>query len=237
MAEARLVDCPQCGGSTPLPEDLRTQTFHCSFCRLPLRTAEFAGRAAVSADALVGHIRTAVAAPGNAMDAALAAPRFQGGDTSFRAADCRHCGAPVSVPMDLQIGELHCAGCKRTQRVDDYIPNAERFRFDMERQVAGNAALKKLQAEGLACTSCGGKNEVPNDGSVQLLCKFCNTTLMLSAYVDPSALARQRLKQGVDQMRDDVMRQHETKQKHTLLVVLALVAIAVVIGIVAATAG
>src|SRR5690606_20596512 len=103
-----------------------------------------------------------------------------------RPAKCHHCGGAVAVPLDLQVNILHCAACGRAQRVTDYISNNERFRLDMARQLAGNQALLRLQAEGVDCPSCGGKNAVLDDGSMQVTCRFCATPILLSAFVDAS---------------------------------------------------
>ena len=50
------VTCPSCGGSTPLPDDLRVATFDCTFCRTTLRTADFAGEGGVSAEGIARHL-------------------------------------------------------------------------------------------------------------------------------------------------------------------------------------
>jgi hypothetical protein len=234
MSEARRITCPACGGSTRLPEDLRTPEFQCDFCAARLATANYAGHAAVSADALLGHMRRVVANPPSDARAAIQhAPRFEGGDTTSRAAACRHCGGAVAVPLALHVHTFSCAACGKVQRVAEYISDRDRFELDMKRQVAGNEALLQLQAEGIVCSSCGGKNQVPSDGSVQLSCAFCGTAILLSAYVDASAVARQRLKHGVFRMREEMLREHETRQRHLRRVFLIL-GILVVVGVVIA---
>ncbi|HVJ88428.1 MAG TPA: hypothetical protein VM580_01415, partial [Labilithrix sp.] len=144
---------------------------------------------------------------------AESAPRFHGGSPLSRPAECRHCRAPVAVPLDLQIHELTCKGCGRTQRVNQYISDGERFALDMQRQVAGTEAVARLRAAGVSCGNCGGKNPVPDDGSVQLTCNFCRATILLSDYVDASAIARSRLKHGVFAVRDEALRKHSERDK------------------------
>jgi hypothetical protein len=227
VSDERGVTCPRCGGSTPLPTDLRVPTFRCTFCGVELATATYAGRAAVSADALIGHVSAAVAQPAGAA-AAASAPRFEGGDRSTRAASCRRCGGGVEVPLDLRVHELTCESCGQTQPVRDYISDKERFALDMARQVAGNQALLRLQAEGVPCGRCGGKNAVPDDGSVQVQCRFCSAPILLSDHVDDTAIARQRLKHGMYELRDELRRSQERRQRHTTRVILVLVGLIVV---------
>ncbi|MCC7540069.1 MAG: hypothetical protein IT379_27875 [Deltaproteobacteria bacterium] len=225
MAGNRGVTCPRCGASTPLPDDLRVPSFACAFCHATLETAAFAGRAAVSADALIGHMQAAVADPARVMDAARSAPRFEGGSAESRPSACKHCGAAVAVPLDLHVRELTCAACGRTQPVSAHVSDEERFALDMARQVAGNEALKRLKAEGVPCTKCGARNPVPDDGSVQLVCRFCGAAVLLSDHVDASAVARQRLKHGVYEMRDALMAKQARRQRTTTIVVVAIVVV------------
>lgn len=234
MASDRGVTCPHCGASTPLPDDLRTPTFPCAFCKTVLETARFAGQAAVSADAVVGYMSEAIASKRMPdADSIASAPRFEEENQASRPAACLACGAQVQVPLNLRVHHLTCGACGRTQPVNGYISDQERFELDMARQVAGNEALKRLQAEGLSCTKCGGKNPIPADGSVQLPCKFCGATILLSDHVDEGAVARQRLKHGVFAMKDELMRQQEARDRRVrygviaLFVVLGLVAVAV----------
>lgn len=228
MSEARRITCPACGGSTPLPLDLTTPEFQCSYCSARLSTRAYAGQAAVSADTLLGHMRAVVANPTDPNSAIHNAPRFEGGDRNSRPAQCRHCGGAVQVPLALHVHTLSCTSCGKVQRVADYISDRERFELDMKRQVAGNEAFARLRAEGVPCTSCGGQNAVPDDGSVQIRCLFCGAAILLSAYVDDTAVARQRLKHGVFQMRDQLLREQEQKQRHLRRVVLTVVVLAAI---------
>lgn len=214
-----------------MPGDLRVATFECAFCHGVLQTAAFAGRAAVSADALVGHLQTAVGDPSTAAATAQHAPRFHGGSTESRPASCRHCGATIAVPLDLEVRELGCGSCHRTQPVSDYVSDAERFQLDMARQVAGNEALKRLQAEGVPCGRCGGRNRVPEDGSVQIVCSFCGAAILLSEHVDASAIARNRLKHGVFDLRDQLVRAQQERERRVRNVIIALVVTAIVVSI------
>lgn len=221
------VTCTGCGASTPLPSDLRVPTFACSFCKRELATGSFAGKEAVSVDALVAHVRAQVEAPGSVQGPA---PRFDGQSKETRASACLRCKALVGVPLDLTVHTLRCAGCGYEQPVAAHISDKERFEMDMQRQLAGNAALKALRAEGVACAKCGGKNDVPDDGSVQVPCRFCGAVILLAGHVDETAVARARLKQGVYGMRDELMRKHEAQQRRERIV--TAVGLALVFGIV-----
>jgi len=226
------VTCTACGGSTALPADLRVGTFVCQFCQATLSTAAYAGAGAVSADALLGHLRAHVAAPTPDVAAAVAAaPRFHGESSETRAAQCLRCQAPVEVPLALTIRELTCGRCGSTQPVSAYISDAERLTLDMQRQVAGNQALAALRASGVACPRCGGQNDVPGGGALQVACRFCAHVIVLAHHVDASAVARARLKEGVYQLRDELVRAQKTHERTTLVVVVAAVAVVLAIAI------
>lgn len=188
-------------------------TFACAYCKATLQTAAYAGAAAVSADALMGHINRVVWDKTPVRDAVANAPKFQGGSTESRPAKCLNCAAPVMVPLDLQVRQLTCERCHQTQAIHRYISDEERFALDMKRQVAGNEALKKVLADGVVCGRCGGKNQVPDDGSVQIVCTFCKNAILLSDHVDASALARRRLKHGIDAFHSDALARGEAQQK------------------------
>jgi len=224
MTTERGVTCPACGASTPLPNDLRVPTFSCAFCGASLETSKLAGGAAVSADALLGHLATALANPANASaNANTNAPRFEGGNQATREAKCHHCGGPLVVPLAVEVSRVTCGGCGRTEAISEYVSDRERLDLDMARQIAGNQALKALQAEGLECTKCGGMNPVPANGSVQVACRFCGTTMRLADHVDASAVARQRLKHGVFGMRDKILREQEASQRRTSRIIVGVV--------------
>ncbi len=226
---SRGVTCGRCGASTPLPDDLTLPSFTCGFCHAVLETAAYAGQAAVSADALLGYVGTALE---SGVATPESAPQFQGGSASTRAAPCRRCGAPIEVPLDVSVRELSCAGCGQRQRVSDYVSDEERFALDMQRQVAGNEAFARLKAEGVPCGACGAKSPVPDDGSVQLVCAYCGATILLSDHVDETAVARARLKHGVFAMREEAMRKQAERSRRVNLVVGVVVAL-VVVGLVA----
>jgi len=217
-----------------MPDDLRTPTFACAFCRGELRTADYAGAAAVSADALLAHVRAAVALPSaaEAIEAARSAPRFQETSSASRAAQCLKCAGPVEVPLDLYQHQFTCPGCHAVQQVNDYVSDKERLELDMARQVAGNEAYRRLLAEGVACGRCGGVNAVRDDGSVQLTCSFCGAAVLLSDHVDAGAVARHRLKHGVFAMRDEALRAnaaHTRKVNTAVAVVVALIFVGFVV--------
>lgn len=210
-----------------MPDDLRTPTFACAFCRAELRTADYAGAAAVSADALLGHVRAAVALPSaeQAIEADRSAPRFQETNRATRAARCLRCAGPVEVPLDLYQNQLTCPGCHAVQPVSAYVSDKERLELDMARQAAGNEAWRRLLAEGVACGRCGGVNAVLDDGSVQLTCSFCGAAVLLSDHVDAGAVARHRLKHGVFAMRDEALRANAAHTRKVNTVVAVVVAL------------
>lgn len=214
------VACTSCGASTPLPDDLRTPTFQCAFCKATLSTAHYAGVSAVSADALHAHMRQHIAQPPADVIAAIrSAPKFEGQSTETRAMPCKRCGGSVGVPLDLTVRQLTCGGCGATQWVNEYISDGERFAMDMQRQVAGNDALEALKANGVPCTKCGGINPFPPDGQIQTVCKFCGAVVLLSEHVDATAVARARLKENVFGLRDELMREQQRRDRLTSIVI------------------
>lgn len=232
MSTERGVTCPHCGASTPLPSDLRTPTFACAFCHATLETARFAGDAAVSADALGGYLRGGVEHKGPVEDFIRAAPKFQGDNRESRDAACLRCQSALKVPMDLTVRTLTCPSCHIEQRINEYISDHLRFEADMQRQTAGNAALKQLRAQGVDCPKCGGHNQVPPQASVQFPCQFCDAVVLLSDHVDESAVARQRLAEQVFAMRDDLMAQGARRKRLELIIIASALGVFVVIGLV-----
>lgn len=231
MAE-RGVTCHQCGASTALPEDLRAKTFGCAYCGAEIETASVVGREAVSADALLDHVARVAAAPvANLRENVLAAPRFEGGSAGTQAAQCKRCHAAVAVPLDVTVHTFACGACGSAERVVDYVSDKERLDLDMARQIAGNEAFKRLKAEGVPCVRCAGVNAVPDDGSVQLVCRFCNATILLTDHVDASAIARARLKHGVFALRDEALRAQEAGQRRVrwLAITVSVLVAAVVL--------
>lgn len=233
MASSRGVTCPECGASTPLPDDLTAPSFACAFCHAVLSTADFAGEAAVSADALVGHAQSVMADPTNWKERMAEAPRFRGGSKDFRPSKCLHCQADVAVPLALEVHFLTCASCGKEQPVAQHISDRERLELDMARQVAGNDAYKRLLAEGLDCRKCGAHNSVPGDGSVQLVCAHCKAAILLSDYVDETAVARHRLRAGMMEVKEEAMRAQAQRQRTTQIVIVALIALALAVAVVA----
>lgn len=203
-----------------MPDDLRVPAFACTFCRAELHTASYAGVSAVSADALLGHVGAAMRGESATGDVAANAPRFRGGSADSRPAACRECRAPIAVPLDLSVRELTCGGCGRRQFVNAYIPDAERFALDMQRQRAGNDALARVRAEGVACGRCGASNAVPGDGAVQFPCASCKAPILLADHVDASAIARARLVHGMRGLRDEALRQHAARNRLIMMVAI-----------------
>lgn len=238
MAHDRGVTCSQCGASTPLPEDLTAPTFSCSFCRAVLETRQYAGAQAVTADVLTNHLEGLFADPQKAMQnirEGVRAPVFEDENQATRAAACTACGAGIAVPLNLRIHQVTCTACGKTHPVSQYISDAERFELDMQRQVAGNEALRKLAETGVACTKCGGRNDAPTDGTVQIACRFCGQTILLSDHVDAGAIARARLKNAVFEMRDE-MRQREEESRTAWRIGFSIVLVLVLLGLGAAGA-
>jgi len=227
----RAIRCPRCGASTPLPEDLRAATFLCAFCHHELTTAEFAGDAAVSADALVAHMEHAIANPMTAAESARSAPKFLGNSAEVRPSNCIDCKAPIDIPMDLTINNVTCAACGRVQATNKHIPQQERFEYDMARQVAGNRALDAFYADGVACTNCGGHLVFPDDGSVQFACPHCKTVLVASQWVDASAVGRRRLKHAVFEMRDELMERQKENDRSTTTIILVVIGLVIAFGV------
>ncbi len=228
MSTGRGVTCYRCGASATLPEDLRTPTFACGYCASVLETARYAGGMAVSADALAAHVRSglASAAAGRPLDVhahVASAPKLEHGSAGHRTMPCRVCGAPLDAPLDVTVHRVTCRGCNHEQRIADYVSDAERLEIDMQRQVAGNEALKRLAAEGAPCGRCGARTPVSERGVVQIACAHCGATILLQDHVDASAVARQRL---APQVLADVAAAravHEQRARKRDLVIVAVV--------------
>ena len=233
----RGVTCHRCGASTPLPADLRVPVFGCAFCGAEIETAAVVGREAVSADALHHHVAGAAAHRSDLREFVRSAPRFEGGSAGFRGARCLRCDAPVEVPLDVTVHQFTCGACGSAERVDAYISDKERLDIDMARQIAGNEALARLRAEGVPCVRCAGRNAVPDDGSVQVVCRFCGATILLTDHVDASAVARSRLKHGALARRDEALRANAAVERRARTVSIAVVVAVVVVIVVAIAAG
>lgn len=217
------VACARCGASTPLPDDLLQSTFPCRACGEVLQTAALAGGAAVSADQVVGFANEVAGQPFDP-ERLRDAPRFHEENPDHLDRPCLRCGANLAVPLALTEKEVRCGACERTFPITAYLSDAERLERDMERQVRGNDALKRLVAEGLACSQCGGHNPVPDDHQVQLTCAFCGATLRLADYVDEGALARRRLARGVFALHDELAARQEQAERRGRWIGVAVVA-------------
>jgi hypothetical protein len=152
-----------------------------------------------------------------------AAPaRFESTNTTTRAATCRHCQGPVSVPLDLRTKTFVCPTCHRTESVASYVPDKERFVLDMQRQMAGNQALKDLRAAGVPCHRCGANNSVADPTAVQVLCTYCGAAILLSDHVASDAVARARLKQGLVEMRAGFEAAKKAQDRRVLILVACI---------------
>lgn len=227
------VRCPSCGGSTPLPDDLRVPTFACAFCRAPLETAAFAGKGQVSAEGLARHLEGLLdMTASDAMAGAQTLTPLEDRNLATRDASCLLCGGAVRVPLALEEKVFACDACGREQAIARYVSDEERMRLDLDRQVAENESLDRLIATGVACGRCGGHDPVPDDGTPQFLCSHCGTTILLVQYVAPGALARRRLRRAALGLRDEaVSRQNAAEARARrvpqMIVGLVLLGIAV----------
>lgn len=227
------VTCPQCGASTPLPGDLRVPTFTCAFCHTELRTRDFSGEGLRSADALLGHLEAAMAGA----TPSTPAPSFASAPAGTRASRCTRCSAAVDVPMDLRVHRLVCPACGLDQPVATHISDADRLAADMGQQQAANEAYARARAEGVACGRCGGKNEVPDDGSMQVVCRFCQAAILVGEHVDEDAVARRRLYKGVMALKDTAIAEQKARDRRILLAVGAGVALVILAGVCASALG
>ncbi|MCB9604399.1 MAG: hypothetical protein H6721_20100 [Sandaracinus sp.] len=198
------VTCPSCGGSTPLPDDLRVATFDCTFCRTTLRTADFAGEGVVSAEGIARHLEGILdMSAQQAVEGAQALDPLEDRNHAMHDAACQLCGAPVKVPLALEEKVFTCGGCGKEQAIVRYVSDEDRAHLDMDRQVEENEALDRLIASGVSCGRCGGHNAVPDDGTPQVICVHCNNVILLGEHVAPGALARRRLRRAVFGLRDE----------------------------------
>ena len=135
------VTCEHCGGSTPLPDDLRVPHFACRYCEARLTTARYAGKVA-SADAHIGWITNQLDGQGNSapfeaadighgkmsaeerwahemkrsaeLTAAISEVRARG-------LDCHECGANNTCPP-LHQAQRPCASCGTVLLLTSYLP-------------------------------------------------------------------------------------------------------------------
>lgn len=224
------VTCTSCGASTPLPEDLRTPRFACEYCHDELDTVAYAGLGAVRADemraVLDGIARGEV-------PTTSPAPLVHGGDAT-RVLPCAHCAAPLAVPLNVTIARVTCGGCGRTEPVARYIGDAERLELDMQRQVAGNAALAALVRDGIACDRCGAPTRIPEPIPVQVVCASCDHATLLSGHVPADAVDRARLKHSALALRAALQAQTTAPSRTNTYVGLAVIVVIAAIAIVGA---
>jgi DNA-directed RNA polymerase subunit RPC12/RpoP len=192
-------------------------TFACAYCHEPLSTAAYAGRDVVSAEEMRAHFAGLLANPG-----ATPAPQPVFVNTRTEPRPCVHCGAALQVPLDMRAKTVACPACGRTEPVARYLSDAQRLLLDAQQQIAGNQALARLRAEGVPCSRCGARTPVTEQAAVQVICQYCKAPILLSEHVDTSAVARSRLRLGVDQLRASIAEQ-ERKQKRLGLIITAVV--------------
>jgi hypothetical protein len=129
----------------------------------------------------------------------------------------------------LRIKTFECPTCRRTEFVNAYISDGERMALDVKRQMAGNAALKQLRADGVPCHRCGAKNPVHDPTAVQIVCAYCRAAILLSDHVAADAIARARLKEGLYGMMDDLQRGQKERDRRVLIGVLVGVGVALAV--------
>ena len=105
------VTCSRCGGSTPLPADLRVPSFRCSACGGELATAHYLNQDIASAEHFSRSICTKSARIVSPRDRPRASSRRTLRDT--RAANCRHCNGAIQVPLALREKTVTCPTCHR----------------------------------------------------------------------------------------------------------------------------
>ncbi len=224
---SRGVECQKCGASTPLPDDLRVPTFHCSFCHAELQTVSYVGETAQKADEMRAFFQQVVHDPGNLG----VAPRLPTANRdATRASKCRKCGGAIEVSLDMRVHQVTCPSCGQLDAVNAHVSDAERMQLDMAKQIAGNQALRDLRAKGLACGKCGGQNAVPDDGSVQVVCRHCGQPILLADHVDADALARSRLRHAALELRHG-LQDGKKRENRIVAIVLGIVFGVAIIGI------
>jgi hypothetical protein len=225
----RGVECKACGASTPLPDDLRIPTFSCAFCHAQLQTVAYVGETAQAADEMRAFFQRVVHSP----DAIGTAPRLPTANRDeTRPGKCRRCGGAIAISLDLRVHQVTCGACGHVDPINAHVSDAERLQLDMARQIAGNQSLKQLRAEGVACDRCGGTNPVPDDGSVQIICRQCGQPILLADHVDKDALARSRLKHAAMELRAGIQeRQQNAQKKESRIVAIVLLAVFGCVGV------
>jgi DNA-directed RNA polymerase subunit RPC12/RpoP len=201
-----------------MPDDLLVPTFQCAYCHEQLSTAAYAGRDVVSAEEMRVHLAGLMTNP----RAAGPAPRVAFTNTRTHPATCVHCHAALLVPLDMRAKTVECPGCRRVEPVTRYVSDAQRMMLDMQRQIAANQELARLRTDGVPCSRCGAKNPVTEEAAVQIICRFCGAPVLLSDHVDTSAVARSRMKLGLNQMRER-MADDERKQRRNAVIIVVLV--------------
>jgi hypothetical protein len=216
---ARGVTCSRCGASTPLPDDVRVPTFACAFCHETLSTAAYAGSDVVSAEQMRAHFAGLMDNRG-----APQAPQVQFTNTRTEPRPCVHCGVVLQVPLDMRAKTVACAACGRTEPVTRYFSDGQRMMLDAQRQISGNQALARLRAQGVPCGQCGARNPVTEEAAVQVICQYCRAPILLSDHVDTSAVARSRLRMGVDQLRAGIADRERQQKRLNVIITVAVFA-------------
>jgi DNA-directed RNA polymerase subunit RPC12/RpoP len=208
-----------------LPGDLRVPSFRCSACGAELATSAYVDKSIASVEQMRVYLEGLAANPRAA--GARPAPRFETTNADVRPATCRHCGGAVSVPLSLRDKTFVCPTCHRTEAIVNYVTDKERFVLDMQRQMAGNRALKDLRTAGVPCHRCGAQNPIADPAAVQVVCSYCGAAILLSDHVSADAIARARLKQGLVDLRAGFEAAQKTQDRKVLILVACILGVAV----------
>lgn len=226
------IDCPQCGASTPLPDDLRVPTFACRYCNTELSTEQYAGPGAVRVEEMRAYLEAIVETPSTVSTAT--APKLVHGEGGARDAACAHCGAPITVPLTITVPTVRCDACGKTEPVNRYVSDAERLQLDMARQIAGNQAVAELLHTGVTCPRCGAHNALSAPVPVQMACASCRHAILLSDFVPADAIDRARLKESVLALKEGLARKQRASSRVAGYVVGAVVIVIVLLALAAA---
>jgi DNA-directed RNA polymerase subunit RPC12/RpoP len=226
------VTCSHCGASTPLPDDLRTPRFECQYCHTVLETVAYAGLGAVRAE----EMRAVLDGIARGEVPTSTPQRLVHGGDGTRDLPCVHCKATLAVPLHIETSTVTCAACGRVEPVNRYISDAERLEIDMQRQIAGNAAVAELVRNGIPCDRCGAPNQVPEPIPVQVVCSACSHAILLSGHVPADAVDRARLKHSALALRDAIQVKAKTANRTNSYVAIGMISVILVIAIVATLA-
>jgi hypothetical protein len=201
-----------------MPDDLLVPTFQCAYCHEQLSTAAYAGqgRRVGGGDARAPRRRDDGPSPGRTG----AALRFRQHEDTPGVVRALRRGGPRAARHAYEV--LRVPRLSACRGGDPLLSDGQRMMLDMQAQVPGNQTLARLRAEGVPCSRCGAKNPVTDEAAVQIVCRFCGAPILLSDSVDTSAVARSRLKLGMNQM-FQMVEDDERKQKRNTVIIIVCV--------------